>query len=55
MLVCLESKETGLGHVDANFVILYLRLRVNDPEPSTRPRKWARTAGYSDYEKIIYE
>ena len=51
MLAWLKSKEIGLGHVKANFIILYLRLRANYPELSTQSRKWARSTGYADYEK----
>ena len=45
MLAWLKSKEIGLGHVHANFIILYLRLRANDPKLSTQSRKWARSTG----------
>ncbi len=51
MLAWLKSKEIGLGHVHANFIILYLRLSANDPELSAQSRKWARSTGYTDYEK----
>ncbi len=30
----LKSKEIGLGHEHANFVIVYLRLRSKDPKVS---------------------
>ena len=33
--------DMGLGHVQANFMILYLRLRTNDPNVSDQARKWA--------------
>ncbi len=39
----------GLGHVRANFIILYLRLRAKDPKVSARMRKWAYDTGYKDY------
>jgi|SRR6267143_3527197 len=39
ILAWLKSKEIGLGHVHANFIILYLRVRANDPEFSTQSRK----------------
>jgi hypothetical protein len=48
MLAWLKSKEIGLGHVHANFIILYLRLRANDPELSTQSGQWARSSGYTD-------
>jgi len=51
MLAWLKSKEIGLGHVHANFIILCLRLRANDAELSTQPRKWDRSSRYTDYEK----
>jgi hypothetical protein len=51
MLAWLKSREIGLGHVHANFIILYLRLRANGQELSTQSRKWARNTGYTDYEK----
>jgi len=51
MLAWLKSKEIGLGHVHANFIILCLRLSANDPELSAQSRKWARSTGYTDYEK----
>jgi hypothetical protein len=41
--------EMGLGHVQANFIILYLRLRVNDPNVSDQAKKWAYQTGYREY------
>jgi len=41
--------EMGLGHVQANFIILYLRLRNNDPNVSDQARKWAYETGYKEY------
>ncbi|HVA82766.1 MAG TPA: DUF4287 domain-containing protein [Candidatus Aquilonibacter sp.] len=38
--------DMKLGHVRANFVILYLRLRTNDPKVSQRMRTWAYDTGY---------
>jgi hypothetical protein len=46
MLAWLKSREIGLGHVHANMVITYLRLRANDPQISPRMRKWAYETGY---------
>ena len=47
MLKWLKS-DIGLGHVHANFTILYLRLRTNDPKVSEQSRKWAYNTGYRD-------
>ncbi len=41
--------DMGLGHVQANFLILYLRLRTNDPNVSEQARKWAYETGYKEY------
>jgi len=46
MLAWLKSKDIGLGHVHANFIILYLRLRTDYPELSTQSKKWAYSTGY---------
>jgi hypothetical protein len=40
------KSDIGLGHVHANFVILYLRLRGEDPEVSAQMRTWACGTGY---------
>jgi hypothetical protein len=40
------KSEIGLGHVHANFVIMYLRLRANDPKVSAQMRDWAHKTGY---------
>jgi hypothetical protein len=42
------KSDIGLGHVHANFVIAYLRLRTNDPKISENMKKWAYETGYSD-------
>jgi hypothetical protein len=47
MLKWLKS-EIGLGHVRANFIILYLRLRTNDPKVSEQSKKWAYSTGYKN-------
>ena len=41
--------DIGLGHVRANFVILYLRLRANDPTVTDQSKKWAYETGYKEY------
>jgi len=38
--------DIGLGHVYANVIITYLRLRTNDPQLTPRMRKWAHSTGY---------
>ncbi len=43
--------ETGLGHVHANFIIAYLRLRTNDPKVSDKMKNWAYSTGYKDGEE----
>jgi Domain of unknown function (DUF4287) len=47
LLAWLKS-DIGLGHVRANFIILYLRLRTNDPKVSTQSRNWAHSTGYQE-------
>lgn len=47
LLAWLKS-EIGLGHVHANFIILSLRLRANDPKVSTQSRNWAYKTGYQE-------
>jgi hypothetical protein len=49
ILTWLKS-EMALGHVQANFIILYLRLRSNDPGVSEEAKKWAYETGYKDYQ-----
>jgi hypothetical protein len=46
MLTWLKSKEIGLGHVHANIVITYLRLRADDPQLTPGMKKWAYQTGY---------
>ena len=48
MLAWLKT-EIGLGHVQANFIILYLRLRTSDPKVSEQAKKWACKTGYLEY------
>jgi hypothetical protein len=38
--------DLGLGHVYANMVITYLRLRTNDPQLTDQMRKWAIETGF---------
>lgn len=35
------KSDIGLGHVYANIIILYLRLRAEDPRVSDHMKKWA--------------
>jgi hypothetical protein len=44
------KSDIGLGHVHANFIIAYLRLRTNDPKVSEQMKKWAYETGYQDSE-----
>jgi hypothetical protein len=45
------KSDIGLGHVHANFVISYLRLRTDDPEVSQKMRDWAYSTGHGVSEK----
>ena len=45
MLAWLKSREIGLGHMRANFIIAYLRLRTKDSKVSAQLKKRARTTG----------
>ncbi len=45
LLTWLKS-EIGLGHVHANFIISYQRLRTNDPKVSAQSKNWAYGTGY---------
>jgi hypothetical protein len=47
LLTWLKS-EIGLGHVHANMVITYLRLRAKDPRLTEGMRNWAYSTGYKD-------
>jgi uncharacterized protein DUF4287 len=47
LLAWLKS-ENGLGHVHANFIMLYLRLRTDDPKVSAQSKKWAYSTGYHE-------
>ena len=40
------KSDIGLGHVHANFVTLYLRLRGKDQNVSDQMRTWAHSTGY---------
>jgi len=48
MLTWLKT-EIGLGHVQASFIILYLRLRADDPTVTEQSKKWAYETGYKEY------
>jgi hypothetical protein len=47
MLKWLKS-DIGLGHMHANFVVAYLRLRTHDPKVSEQMKKWAYETGYQE-------
>jgi len=49
MLAWLKS-EVGLGHVHANFIIRFQRLRANEPKVSAQARRWALTSGFQKSE-----
>jgi hypothetical protein len=40
----------GLGHVHANLMILYLRLRAKDAGVSAGMKEWAYNTGYKNWE-----
>jgi hypothetical protein len=42
------KQDTGLGHVHANMIIVYLRLRTKDPQLTEGMKMWACTTGYQD-------
>jgi Domain of unknown function (DUF4287) len=44
------KSDVGLGHVHANMVIVYLRLRTNDPKVSEKMKNWAYSTGYRESE-----
>jgi hypothetical protein len=44
------KSDISLGHVHANFIIAYLRLRTHDPKVSEQMKKWAYETGYQDSE-----
>ena len=44
------KSDIGLGHVHANFVIAYLRLRTREPKISEKMKTWANSTGYKDGE-----
>ena len=45
------KSDIGLGHVHANFIIAYLRLRTKDPKISDKMKNWAYSTGYKDNEE----
>ena len=40
--------DIGLGHVHANMIILYLRLRARDPQITETMKQWAYKTGYEE-------
>ena len=44
------KEEIGVGHVQANLVIAYLRLRTKDPKVSDKMKKWTYETGSQDSE-----
>lgn len=42
--------DMALGHVHANFVITYLKLRTHDPNISEKMKNWAHNTGYQESE-----
>ena len=48
LLLSWLKSDVGLGHVHANFVIMYLRLRSHDSKVSEGMKKWALSTGYVD-------
>jgi hypothetical protein len=49
------KSDIGLGHVRANFIIAFLRLRTDDPKVSARMKKWAYNTGYKQYVKSSHK
>ncbi len=49
MLAWLKG-DMALGHVYANFVITYFKLRTHDPKTTENMKKWAHETGYQDSE-----
>jgi hypothetical protein len=42
------KQDTGLGHVHANMIIVYLRLRTKDPRLTAAMKEWAYSTGYQE-------
>jgi hypothetical protein len=39
--------DIKIGHVHANFIITYLKLRTKDPKVSEQMKSWAYSTGYT--------
>jgi hypothetical protein len=42
------KQDNGLGHVHANMMIVYFRLRTKDPQLTKAMKEWAYSTGYQD-------
>jgi hypothetical protein len=42
------KQDIKLGHVHANMIIIYLRLRTKDPQLTENMKTWAYSTGYQD-------
>jgi hypothetical protein len=45
------KNDMKIGHVYANFIITYFKLRTNDPKLTQNTKKWASETGYQEKEK----
>jgi hypothetical protein len=42
------KQDMSLGHVHANMIIVYLRLRTKDPRLTQGMKEWAYSTGYQE-------